>query len=142
MSTAAQTGPPGPLWAALERSRAGLDVGPARVNPSLTPDGETVLGPADEPQRARRRRQRAPRPPVETPEYAAMVRRIILAHGRRVADADVEDLAELIELQATLDEAIAYAIRESRARWGRSWADIARAAGVTRQAAYQRWGSR
>lgn len=89
--------------------------------------------------RARRKRQRAP---IEATDYAAMMRRMLKAHGRRVADADVEDLQELIELQTVLDEAIAYAISESRARHGRSWTDIARAAGTTKQAAFQRWGKR
>lgn len=46
----------------------------------------------------------------ETPEYAAMVRRIIRAHGRRVGDADPEDLAEMLEMREVLDEAIAEAV--------------------------------
>jgi hypothetical protein len=78
--------------------------------------------------------------PVETPEYAAMLRRLIRAYGRRVANADVEDLAEMIELRGELDQAIAAAVKSSRERHARSWADIGRAAGTTRQAAYQRWG--
>lgn len=81
-----------------------------------------------------------PRREVETLEYARMMRRMIAAYGRRVADADVEDLAELIALRAEVDQAIAYAVRTSRARHGRSWADIARATGTTRQAAQLRWG--
>lgn len=79
-------------------------------------------------------------PPVETMAYAAMMRRMLAAYGRRVADADVEDLAELIALRSLLDETIATAVRSSRDRHGRSWADVARAAGTTRQAAQQRWG--
>lgn len=94
---------------------------------------------ASDTRRARRKRQRAP---IEATDYAAMMRRMLKAHGRRVADADVEDLQELIELQGALDEAIAYAITESRGRHGRSWTDIARAAGTTKQAAFQRWGKR
>jgi hypothetical protein len=77
---------------------------------------------------------------VETMEYAAMMRRMVRAYGRRVADADVEDLAELIALRAQLDETIASAVSSSRERHGRSWADIARATGTTRQAAQQRFG--
>ena len=77
---------------------------------------------------------------VETPSFAAAVRRLIRAHGRRVAAGDVEDLAELLALRDELDEAIAVAIRGQREDLGRSWADIARAAGTSRQAAYQRWG--
>lgn len=84
--------------------------------------------------RAKRTRER------ETPEYAAMVRRIIRAHGRRVADADDVDLAELIAMRDVLEAAIADAVVGQRARWGRSWADIGRAVGTTRQAAQMRYG--
>jgi hypothetical protein len=80
------------------------------------------------------------RGPVETPEYAAMVRRMLLAHGRRVADADPEDLAEMVALREVLEAAIGDAVRGQRARHGRSWADLARCLGVTRQAVYLRYG--
>ncbi|MEJ7783158.1 MAG: hypothetical protein WKF96_00045 [Solirubrobacteraceae bacterium] len=83
----------------------------------------------------------APLPRVETPDYAAMMRRMICAHGRRAAVGDVEDLTDLIELRELLDEQIAYAVRCSREHSGRSWADIARATNTTRQNAHQRWGS-
>lgn len=75
----------------------------------------------------------------ETPEYAGMVRRIIRAHGRRVAGADPEDLAQLVAIRAELDHAIAVAIQGQR-RNGFSWADIGRGLGVTRQAAQMTWG--
>lgn len=77
----------------------------------------------------------------ETADYAAMMRRMMKAHGKRVADGDVEDLAELLELQAHLDAAIASAVQGQRETHGRSWADIARAAGSSRQAAQKRWGT-
>lgn len=77
----------------------------------------------------------------ETPEYAQMVRRIIAAHGRRVGDADPEDLAELVAMRATLEEAIAAAVRGQRSN-GFSWAAIGRGLGVTRQAAQMAWGER
>ncbi len=74
-------------------------------------------------------------------EYAAMVRRVIRAHGRRVADADPEDLVELVELRTVVELAIADAIdgmrREPRQA---SWTEIGRALGITRQAAQQRYG--
>lgn len=89
----------------------------------------------DDPAPPRRRRE-----PVETMEYAAMLRRMIAAYTERVANADVEDLADMIAIAGELDAAIGVAVRSSRQRWGRSWADIARAAGTTRQAAQQRWG--
>lgn len=78
--------------------------------------------------------------PVETPEFAGMVRRMIAAHGRRVADADPEDLADLVALRETLEEAIAHAVEGQRSRWGRSWAEVARGLGTTRQAAQMRYG--
>lgn len=78
--------------------------------------------------------------PVETTEYAAMLRRMIGAYALRVSDADVEDLADMIDMRDALDDAIAQAVRNSRERSGRSWTDIARATGTTRQAAQQRWG--
>lgn len=77
---------------------------------------------------------------VEHAEYAAMMRRLIAAHARRVADGDVEDLAELVALRNQLDAAIGDAVHGMRAAHGRSWADIAQATGTTRQAAFQRWG--
>ena len=77
----------------------------------------------------------------ETPEYAGMVRRIIAAHGRRVADADPEDLAELVAMRASLDQAVQVAVEGMRDR-GLSWAEIGRGLGVTRQAAHAMWGQR
>lgn len=77
----------------------------------------------------------------ETPEYAAMVGRIIRAHGRRVADADPEDLVDLINLRDELDEAIKRAVWGQKAN-GFSWAQIARCLGVTRQAAQMRYGEK
>lgn len=76
----------------------------------------------------------------ETFEYAAMMRRMLRAHGRRVADADPEDLTDLIALRDDLEAAIADAVRGQREQHGRSWADIARGLGTTRQNAQQRYG--
>lgn len=77
---------------------------------------------------------------VETPEYAAMVRRIVRAYGRRVADADPEDLAELIALHAVVDQAIHQAVHGQRER-GASWGAIALGLGTSRQAAWDRFSS-
>jgi len=77
----------------------------------------------------------------ETPEYAGMVRRILRAHGRRVADGDPEDLAELVAMRSVLDASIAEAVEGMRAR-GLSWAEIGRGLGTTRQAAQATWGRR
>lgn len=81
-----------------------------------------------------------PRETVETMDYAAMMRRMLRAWGRRVVDADPEDLAELLHFQRQLDTEIGTAITRARAERGLSWADVARAAGTSRQAAQQRWG--
>lgn len=78
---------------------------------------------------------------VETGPYLGMLRRMIAAGGRRVADADEVELAQLISLQSDLDEAIATAIAGQRQR-GRSWATIAVALGTTRQSAHERWAKR
>jgi hypothetical protein len=70
--------------------------------------------------------------------FAGFARRILRAYARRVAGADVEDLAELLELRQDVDDAIAAAVAGMRER-GVSWAAIATATGTTRQAAQQRY---
>ncbi len=75
---------------------------------------------------------------VETDDYAAFIRRAIRAHGRRVADGDVEALPGLIALADELDRAITTAVGGLRGH-GYSWTEIAARIGVTRQAARQRW---
>lgn len=76
---------------------------------------------------------------VETTEYGKMVKRMIRAYSRRVADADDVDLAEMCELRDVLEQAIADAVRGQREHHGRSWGDVARGLGVTRQAAQMRY---
>jgi hypothetical protein len=76
----------------------------------------------------------------ETTEFAAMLGRMITAYGRRVGDADPEDLAEMLELHRRFEAIVGDAVRSQRERHGRSWADIGAAAGTTRQAAQMRWG--
>lgn len=70
-----------------------------------------------------------------------MMRRLIAAMVRRVADADEPELAEMVKLRDELDAAIAQAIEGQRVM-GKSWQAIAAATGTTRQAAYQRYGRR
>lgn len=77
----------------------------------------------------------------ETSEWLTMLRRMIAAAGRRVADADEVELGMLLGLHHDLENAIAEAVSGQRAR-GRSWAYIASAMGITRQAAQQRWGEK
>lgn len=87
------------------------------------------------------------RGPVELPEFAAMVRRLMRAYAKRVGDADPEDLALLVGLADEMVEFIAHAIADMRATdshgvRGRSWEEIARALKVTKSAAFQRWNPR
>ncbi|MEU4329047.1 hypothetical protein [Nonomuraea dietziae] len=77
---------------------------------------------------------------IENPDYAAFLKRIIRAYSKRIADGDIEALADLSGVVAELDHAIAQAVTELRAKYGYSWTDIARPLGITRQAAQQRWG--
>lgn len=76
--------------------------------------------------------------PRETPDYAAMVRRIIAAHGRRCAASDPIDLRELDDLHTAVDAALAVAVRGLRGL-GFSWAEIAAGLGVSRQSAWERF---
>lgn len=76
----------------------------------------------------------------ETTDFAAMLGRMITAYGRRVGDADPEDLAEMLALQRRFDDVVKDAVRIQREQHGRSWADIGAAAGTTRQAAQMKWG--
>jgi len=76
---------------------------------------------------------------VENDAYAAFARRIVRAHGRRVAIGDIEALADLMRLAADIETAIREAVIGLR-DFGYSWADIAARLGITRQAAQQRWG--
>lgn len=102
------------------------------VNPTLTPfDAESVAATPSTPDP----------PKVENTAYSAFVRRILRAHARRVADGDVEGLAEMVALRDELDRGIAEAVTGLRSDpWNYSWAEVARPLGTTRQAAQQRYG--
>ena len=94
---------------------------PSGVKKPLTPDRRTRL--------------------VENDDYAAFARRILRAYARRVADGDVEALTLMLGLSAEIDTAIAQAVTGLRGS-GYSWAEIGSRLGITRQAAWQRWGAR
>lgn len=76
---------------------------------------------------------------VETLPFLGMLRRIVRAAGKRVANADEFELAELIDISEEFEKAIQAAVDGQRAT-GRSWAAIATATGKSRQAAFKRWG--
>ena len=80
---------------------------------------------------------------VENPEFAAFAARILRACARRVADGDVEGLADLVALRLELDAAIDRAVSGLRSQhWRYSWSEIAAVLGTTRQAAQQRYGTK
>lgn len=78
---------------------------------------------------------------VETSEYLSACKRFLRAAGKRVADSDEFELAELLALQDDLDAAVQAGVDGILAS-GRSWADIATATGKSRQAAFKRWGKK
>ena len=78
-------------------------------------------------------------PMVETTDFLKMLSRMIRAAGRRVADADEYELTMLAHLRTAHETAIETAVEGQRAK-GRSWAHIGLALGITRQAAFQRYG--
>lgn len=108
---------------------------PQPVNTGLTVNRRPEQDPTRRPAAPRRRR----RSEVENTDYAAFAARVIRAHGRRIADGDVEGLAELLALAAELDAATRVAVEGLRER-GYSWGHIASRLGTSRQAAQQRWG--
>lgn len=77
---------------------------------------------------------------TETTEFAAFVRRIIKAYGRRIGHGgDIDCLPELVRLSSEVDAVISQAVAGLRAE-GYSWGEISSRLGTTRQAAQQRFG--
>lgn len=70
-----------------------------------------------------------------------MSARILSAAGRRVAEADIDDLAGLIALRQLVEHAITTAIGGLREA-GVTWEEIGEVVGTTRQAALMRYGPR
>lgn len=108
----------------------------AAVNDALTPDRPTEQASTQRP--GKRSRSRGA---VENTDYAAFAGRVIRGHARRIADGDVDGLADLLKLAQELDAATQTAVDGLRT-FGYSWGDIAARLGTTRQAAQQRWGAR
>lgn len=74
-------------------------------------------------------------------DFAGFIRRVLRAAANRYSTADPDDLTELLAIRSEVDAAIATAVAGLREA-GFSWAEIARAAGTTRQAAHERWAVR
>lgn len=89
-----------------------------------------------------KRRYVRPKRYTETADYLDMVGRMIRAAGPRVGRADMDELHQLLRLRDELDQVIDQAVQAVRENGGYSWAAIGEAAGMTRQAAQQRWGRR
>jgi len=73
--------------------------------------------------------------------YGEFVARVLKAYGRRIGAGDIAALPELVALEAKLAATIEDAVRQLRHEpHNYSWAQIAKALGISRQAAMQRWG--
>jgi hypothetical protein len=77
----------------------------------------------------------------ENNDYAAFARRVLRAYARRVATGDIEALTLMADLASEIDTAIGQAVTGLRG-FGYSWAEIGSRLGITRQAAWQRWGGK
>jgi hypothetical protein len=77
------------------------------------------------------------RPPATTEQYAAMLRRMLAAYGKRIGEEPVEGLAHLRELEAALTNATNLGIHAALEA-GQSPTALADALGVSRQAIYKR----
>lgn len=71
--------------------------------------------------------------------FSAFARRILRALGKRVGEGDIDALPDMLAMQDEVATAIDDAVAGLRLH-GYSWADIGARIGITRQAAFQRWG--
>ena len=76
---------------------------------------------------------------VENAEYCAMLRRMIRSYAKRVGAGDEVDLGDMAGLRETLDDAMASAVHAMRDD-DIPWSYIAVGLGISRQAAWKRWG--
>lgn len=80
----------------------------------------------------RRKRDKSPA------EFIGAVRALIASSGRRVAESDPPDLAQLVQLQAAVQDAIRTAVAGQRHQ-GITWDWIAKETGTSIPAAIQKW---
>jgi hypothetical protein len=81
-----------------------------------------------------RRRKRA----TTTGDYAAMLRRMVRAYGKRIGQDPEAGLAHLRELEAELADAVNLGIYSAHHDGGRSLNDLAAMLGVSKQAIHKR----
>lgn len=77
----------------------------------------------------------------EASDMAGMGKRVARAMARRAASGDVYALSAIVERQEALEVALVEGARGAHS-FGYSWAEIAQEIGVTRQAAWERFGKR
>ena len=79
-----------------------------------------------------------------TEQYAGFVKRLIRSYGRKAAEGDLDTTAleQLREIQTMLDAQIAETVHALRSAEGGaySWQAIGDALGITRAAAYKKFG--
>lgn len=80
------------------------------------------------------------RPYRDNRDMAAFLRRVLAAYGRKVQDSDPEDLTDLLALDQELQAVLAATVTHMRTNQKFTWEAIGRAAGISRQAAQQKWG--
>jgi hypothetical protein len=77
-------------------------------------------------------------------QYAGFMKRILRSYGKKAAagDLDITALEQLRELREMLDGQTAEVVRALRTEEGgaHSWDEIGRALGITRSAAYRKYG--
>lgn len=76
---------------------------------------------------------------METPEYAAMMLRLVRRYGVRVGLGDPIDLTTMTEVRDAFDDAVQAAVDGLIAE-GYSWREVGEALGVSKAAAWQRYG--
>lgn len=80
------------------------------------------------------------RTPVETAFYGQALRRMIRALVVRADKGDLEVITELTQIRRLLDSCLTASALTLHDGSGYSWAEIGRAAGISKQAAAARWG--
>lgn len=79
-----------------------------------------------------------------TSEYHSFMKRLVRSYGKKAVagELDTDALRQLAEIQVMLDEQIGEVVRALRTEEGGaySWAQIGEALGITRAAAFKRYG--